>query len=350
MRRFNRQPGQNTSRASAWLTLWAVGSAMAVGLGMRVTQAAAQPATESTEARPPQDDQDLRRWLANMADDHQFTVAEMSQALGMSEPQVEAALSRFGLPSNARAAALGSERAMSLKLLPYPGGRHPRLGFLEGAVHPQRETKLSVFPPWADGGYAVIDVPEAVWFRPGGERQLLYLAHTHVPTIWDRQGVTLPRLEWGEAADGWLAVARTLPNGVTFTSRAHSGQDGVRLEFAIENGSDAALSGLDVQMCVMLGRLRGFQAATNDNKQFGPVFAAAHDQSGRRWIITGWQRAARVWGNAPCPCLHSDPRLEDCPVGGASRVRGWVSFYEGTEIEAHLAQLASLAWTEPAPP
>ena len=63
-----------------------------------------------------------------------------------------------------------------LLLLPYPGGRHPRIGFLEGAIDPHRDTKCSVFLPW--GGYAVVDVPEAVWC----EKQLVYLAHTHLPT------------------------------------------------------------------------------------------------------------------------------------------------------------------------
>ncbi len=35
-----------------------------------------------------------------------------------------------------------------LLVRPYPGGRHPRIGFLEGAVEPQRETKVSVCSPW----------------------------------------------------------------------------------------------------------------------------------------------------------------------------------------------------------
>ena len=38
-------------------------------------------------------------------------------------------------------------------VLPYPGGRHPRTGFRDGAMRPQRDTKISVFPPWKDGGY-----------------------------------------------------------------------------------------------------------------------------------------------------------------------------------------------------
>ena len=62
--------------------------------------------------------------------------------------------------------------AETLLVLPYPGGRHPRIGFLEGAVNPHRDTKCSVFLPWSGGGYAVIDVPEAVWCG----KELVYLA------------------------------------------------------------------------------------------------------------------------------------------------------------------------------
>jgi hypothetical protein len=50
-----------------------------------------------------------------------------------------------------------------LFVLPYPGGRHPRIGFLDGAVNPQRETKISVSTPWDEQSYVVVDLPEAIW-------------------------------------------------------------------------------------------------------------------------------------------------------------------------------------------
>ena len=120
-----------------------------------------------------------------------------------------------------------------LLVLPYPGGRHPRIGFRDGAIRPQRETKASIFAPWADGGYAVADVPEAVWFVLNDKPELLYLAHTHVPTTWDRQKVTLDPLEWTRKADGSLARERTLPNKVTLAAFITPGKDGVRMEFRV---------------------------------------------------------------------------------------------------------------------
>src|SRR3954467_7564482 len=99
-----------------------------------------------------------------------------------------------------------------LMVLPCPGGRHPRIGFLDGAVRPQRETKVSVFTPWDPDSYVVADVPEAIWCQHG----LLYLAHTHVPTVWTKQGIELKPLEWQRKAEGVLEITRRLPNGVSF--------------------------------------------------------------------------------------------------------------------------------------
>src|SRR5262249_58042001 len=121
--------------------------------------------------------------------------------------------------------------------VPWRGGRRPRTGFRDGAIRPQRETKASVFAPWAGGGYAVADVPEAVWFEPAGKPELLYLAHTHVPTLWDRQGVTLAPLEWTRHPDGSLSVERTLPNKVTPSSKGISGREGLRMGVRGANGS-----------------------------------------------------------------------------------------------------------------
>src|SRR4029450_3863677 len=100
----------------------------------------------------------------------------------------------FSLPKH-----LGSKPANPLsvlKVLPYPGGRHPRIGFLDGAIRPQRETKFSAFLPWDLSQYVVVDVPEAIWIKRGKDRELLYLAHTDVLTIWTRQGISLEPLEW----------------------------------------------------------------------------------------------------------------------------------------------------------
>jgi hypothetical protein len=90
---------------------------------------------------------------------HRFTADEIREATGLSEKEIEDAVKRFDIRVETK-----PKRAADapLLVLPYPGGRHPRIGFLDGAVRPQRETKVSVFTPWDDRSYVVVDVPEAI--------------------------------------------------------------------------------------------------------------------------------------------------------------------------------------------
>jgi hypothetical protein len=278
--------------------------------------------------------------------DHRYSPAEAAAATGLSPEEVEAAAQRLGL---AGARPRVRQPGDPLRVLPYPGGRHPRLGFLDGAVRPHRETKFSVFAPWADGGYAVVDLPEAIWHDGlEGRPELLYLAHTHVPTLWSRQGIELERLEWTIGDAGRLESERKLPGGVSFGANVTPEPAAVRMELWLSNASGRPLSGLRVQNCVMLGHLTGFAAQTNDNKVFRAPYVACRNASGDRWIITAWEHCGRAWGNAPCPCLHSDPEFPAFPDGhpATHRLRGWLSFYEGTNLDGELARIEGLGWRE----
>jgi len=285
------------------------------------------------EARPPRNDADLRFWLENMAWHHGYALDEMHAVLGLPNAEIQSALRRFDIRAETRPARTANA---PLLVLPYPGGRHPRIGFLDGAVNPQRETKLSIFTPWDAASFVVLDVPEAIWSNLG----LTYLAHTHVPTIWSKQAVTLPRLEWNRRADGSFDLERTLPNGIAFGIEAKPARDHLGLRMWLKNGTPQPLSDMRVQMCAMLKGARGFDAQTNANKIFQAPFAACRDASGKRWIIHAWQPIHRTWGNAPCPCLHADPKLPDTPPGATSEVRGWLSFYEGEDVAAEFARIA----------
>src|SRR2546430_11530552 len=93
-----------------------------------------------------------------------------------------------------------------------PGGREVRRGFLEGNIDFQRGTKASVFLPWNATNYVMVDLPEAIF----SEKRLLFLAHTHVPTIWDEQNVIIENVDWQREPDGSLRNERVLPNKVSF--------------------------------------------------------------------------------------------------------------------------------------
>jgi hypothetical protein len=300
-------------------------------------------ASAQDQGRIPSDDGQLRFWLDNCAR-HQFTRAETAAALAMTAEQVVAAEKRLRIEPDARAARRDDE---PLLVLPYPGGRHPRIGFLDGAVNPQRETKVSVFAPW--GGYVVADVPEAIWHETAAGRELLYLAHTHVPTIWDKQGIKLEPLEWlrfrDDNSDGWQ-MERKLPNGVVFGTRVPPTKSEVRMEMWLTNGTKETLKGLVVQNCVMLKGLPDFDQQTSDNKLLRNPYVACHNSDKTRWIITAWEPCHRPWANPPCPCLHSDPKFADCEPGKTSRLAGWLSFYEGADIEAELKRIEGTGWRD----
>jgi hypothetical protein len=94
----------------------------------------------------------------------------------------------------------------------------------------------------------------------------------------------------------------------------------------------------------MLKGAAEFKPLTNDNKLLRDPFVVCRNASGSRWIITAWENCTRAWANAPCPCMHSDPQFPDCAPGETQRLHGWLSFYEGTDIEAELRRINSLDW------
>ncbi|MCX7428002.1 MAG: hypothetical protein NTW96_20530 [Planctomycetia bacterium] len=110
--------------------------------------AALQAAEPPADVRRPKDEADLRYWLQNMIWHHRFSTDEITAATGLSSDQIAAAQRKFDVFPKTKPRRADDA---PLLVLPYPGGRHPRIGFLDGAIRPRRETKISVFTPWDDG-------------------------------------------------------------------------------------------------------------------------------------------------------------------------------------------------------
>jgi hypothetical protein len=246
---------------------------------------------------------DSAYWIGNMRR-HGFSLDEIARAHGLDAMHVPAAPMPQG------------------NILPYPGVRHTRIGFLDGAIDPQRGTKASVFLPWDPKSYVVIDVPEAIFSNKG----LLYLAHTHVPTIWNEQNVVIDNVDWQRLPGGGLKSEWTLPNKVAFGATLDWRSDSVEMELWLRNGTGEPLSKLRTQICVLLRGAPGYAAQTNDNKRLTGTTALVRPQANGRRIAVEWERAGRVWGNPNCPCMHSDPVLPDCPSGETVRVKGKLWF------------------------
>ena len=62
---------------------------------------------------------------------------------------------------------------------------------------------------------------------------LTYLAHTHIPSIWDAQNLWLDNIDWKREANA-LSNSRTLPNqvayGMRLTPYSQRGRDGAVVE------------------------------------------------------------------------------------------------------------------------
>lgn len=273
---------------------------------------------------------DLRFWLENMLVHHRYSWDEAARVCGWSAAEVQSKAVELGIHRDAMPEKLA---AGQVRVLPYPGGREVRRGFTDGNLDFQRGMKASVFLPWDPTSYVVVDLPEAIF----SHNRLLYLAHTHIPTIWDEQNVILDNIDWTRAVDGRLHFERELPNKVTFGAAIAPQSGGVTMELWLRNGSDQLLPGLRTQICDHLKGALEFNEQTTTNKIFVCPSVAVRSAGGDRWILTAWERCGRAWGNPLVPCLHADPVLPDCAPGETVRVRGRLWFYEGKNIDRELA-------------
>jgi hypothetical protein len=178
----------------------------------------------------------------------------------------------------------------------------------------------------------IVDLPEAIFSNLG----LLFLAHTHVPTIWNDQNVIIPNTDWMRDPDGSLHMVCSLPNGVRFGSSIRPGRGCADLEVWLENGTSEPLTGLRTQVCVMLKGATGFNALTQERKRYESSAAAVKSESENRWICVAFERCGRTWGNPQCPCIHADPVLPDAAPGQRVSVHGRVWFYQGSAIERQI--------------
>lgn len=266
---------------------------------------------------------EIARWTRTMAR-HRYTAGEAALVAGFSDDEKV----RYDR-------GLGNRPARPtdrVEVLPYPGGRHPRAGFLEGAIDPLRGTKASVFLPWDPSSYVVVDLPELITSDKGH----LFLAHTHVPTIWNDRNMWLDNVDWRLSPGGGLELEWELPNGIVFGSSLHPNEQSVDLGLWLRNGLDLRLTGLRTQICIMLKAASGFDAQTRANKRFQPPVAVVHSEDKRRWILTAWERSGRCWGNARCPCVHSDPVFPDCEPLETVHLRGRLWFYEGAAVDEEI--------------
>ena len=161
-----------------------------------------------------------------------------------------------------------------------------------------------MFLPWSPQQYVVVDLPEAIFSNLG----LLFLAHTHVPTIWNDQNKVIDNVDWERKADGGLRSSWRLPNGVSFGAVITPERDQVRMELTLRNDTDQTLSRLRTQICVLLKGAADFREQSTTNKVFGKTAAGVQSadriQMDSYGVGTVWPhmgpRAVPVSAFGPC--------------------------------------------------
>ena len=286
------------------------------------------------ESRIPKNSEEKEFWLRNALLNHGLAPSETVVATGLDKNEIYSFLLQEQLPD--------PYESEDLLILPYPGGRHPRIGFLDGAINPQRDTKFSVFAPWDEFSYVVVDLPEAIWSNLG----LTFLAHKHIPTVWEMKNSEYQnsKIEWSyERPGGALTSHRVVPTIdnpiLKFDVKVVPDEKIVAMQIEIENLSDQRLSSLSAQVCNHLKGLDGFQDQNRGRiAKLGSIVAKGN-REGDKWVVTGWQSLKRTWNNPPVPCIHSDPQFPDCGPGEKVRAVGFISFYRGKKINAHLSSI-----------
>ncbi|MBN2023414.1 MAG: hypothetical protein JW809_11555 [Pirellulales bacterium] len=313
----------------------------AIVAGLAVGPARAEPAPQGDQ-RKPKSEAELRAWMENMVWYHGFDRAEIQAATGLSEQEIDDALSRLGEKKDVRQTSddwRKAPHAFVPRVFPWPGGRAVS-NWVELDFTRQRETKFTVFTPWDPTSYVVLDVPEAIWSQFG----LIYLAHVHVPTIWTERNVTLEKLEWRRRDDGGLELTRRLPNDVVYEAVIVPQPGAVRMKLALTNGTDGPLTDLRVQNCIFLKGFKDMDASDPPWVVSSGSYTAYPTADGARWVVTAWVPTWRTWNNPHNPCFHSDPVFEDCPAGQTRVVYGWLSFHEGREIQREFARIDATGW------
>ena len=162
--------------------------------------------------------------------------------------------------------------------------------------------------------------------------------------MWDDQGITLEPLEWIRHSDGSFEMVRELPNGIVIETIVIPSKTEVRFQQRLINNSDELLSDLRVQNCLMLKNMLGYNQLSDQNNISSGPYIARHSGNGEHWVIVAFSPSGSPWSNPDVPCIHSNPTFPDCAPGETQKIRGWLSFYEGTNINDEFDRINHIGW------
>ncbi|MFC1713634.1 hypothetical protein ACFL6S_08200, partial [Candidatus Poribacteria bacterium] len=242
-------------------------------------------------------------------------------------------------------------------------------------VPPQRHA-VEMVPPWDTEGHLTLRFPETLHSNLG----LLFIDHYRADML---PVVDLQKLpDWQVDPDtGAISYQCQLPNKVEFSGRITPGTDELDLEFTVKNGTDAELSRLGTQFCLVQSPCPTFSTPELTNTYIlhdgkwlalsdstfkksipdkppwiigsvkdrpGPKPGASHpdawyvchepadapliatvSRDGAHVLAIAWSTGRSVMSNGWIPCLHADPVLPNCTPVESVSVKGKIYLLTG---------------------
>ena len=225
---------------------------------------------------------------------------------------------------------------------------------------------LNIAPPWEDGGFLFVNLPEHLEYMPGTKGIARH--HDPRPNVW--------RVSEGGDRASYDVESLTEP-GVFLRCEARAEGERARFEMTITNRSGKTLRSVRPLLCYQYHHLKGFPAARTDNfahtfvasggkpvpvsalpvkrpeayarmaqvagcpdehnwwaEQMGgfieqrldtaiTVLTASNDD---RKIAVRWRPGKNLLTNSAIPCIHADPCIGDLKPGESRTVSGDVIF------------------------
>ena len=225
---------------------------------------------------------------------------------------------------------------------------------------------INITPPWANGGYFFINLPEHLWYMP--DTKGIARHHDKRKNVW--------KVSANGKEAGYTAESITEP-GVFLDLKARADSDRVHFEMTIRNNSDAFLKSIGPLFCFQYHHLKGFPKARSDNfahtfilldgqpvalkdivvdtpeavarmaqvgackdehnwwaekmggmigQRIDVALTALTASSDDRKVLVTWTPGKSILSNTVIPCIHADPCIGDLGKGESRTINGILMF------------------------
>jgi hypothetical protein len=225
---------------------------------------------------------------------------------------------------------------------------------------------ISITPPWANGGYFFINLPEHLWYMP--DTKGIARHHDKRKNVWKVSG---------NGKEAWYTAESLSEPGVFLDVKARADSDRVHFEMMIRNNSDALLKSIGPLFCFQYHHLKGFPKARSDNfahtfilldgkpvalkdiavdtpnavarmaqvntckdehnwwaEKMGGMISQRIDlaltaltaSSDNRKVLVTWAPGKSILSNTVIPCIHADACIGDLGKGESRTINGILMF------------------------